>query len=77
MEVWQASVEDEIVPLLPNHPSSYHDDFSEERSRKLLLCRKHHAVRIKAEVPIDAQVSPALPTEGSEDQMKSSFFPIL
>jgi hypothetical protein len=48
------------------------------RSRNLLLCKKHHAVRIKAEVPIDAQVSPALPTEGtSEEQMKSSFFPIL
>jgi hypothetical protein len=77
MEVWQASVEDEIVSLLLNHPSSYHEDFSEERSRKLLLCRKHHAVRIKAEVSIDAQVSPALPTEvTSEEQMKNSFFPI-
>jgi hypothetical protein len=67
MEVWQASVEDEIVSLLPNHPSSYHEDFSEERSRKLLLCRKHHDVRIKAEVLIEGT---------SEEQMKSSFFPI-
>jgi hypothetical protein len=67
MEVWQASVEDEIVSLLPNHPSSYHEDFSEERSRKLLLCIKHHDVRIKAEVLIEGT---------SEEQMKSSFFPI-
>jgi hypothetical protein len=49
----QSYIEDEVVPLFPDEPGSYHEGVHEERVGELLPCRLHHVVKIQAEVPID------------------------
>jgi hypothetical protein len=46
-----SSVEDSIIPLLPNQPCSQDEDFHEECMRSLKFFFFHHAVKAKIEIP--------------------------
>jgi hypothetical protein len=49
----QSSIEDEVVPLFPDQPGTYHEGLHKERIGELLPCICHHAVKIQAEVSVD------------------------
>jgi hypothetical protein len=39
-------MENQIVSLLPDVPSSYHEELHEKGAGKLLLCRLHHVMKV-------------------------------
>jgi hypothetical protein len=68
MEGGTSPVEYAIIPLLPYGPCPYHEDFHEEGCFSV-----HHAEEVKIKAPINAEVVPAVLTEGaSEEEVKCS-----
>jgi hypothetical protein len=73
---WAFLIEDEVVPLLPNQPAPQHKEFH-EGVRPLLSGLLHHRIKTQIEVPVYANMSPALSTEWTgEELVKCGFFPI-
>jgi hypothetical protein len=73
-EGWSSSVEDEIIPLLPNLPGSNYISFHEEIGAKLAFCFLHHSMEAKIKSPMNTQVIPASLAEGAaKEQVKDSF----
>jgi hypothetical protein len=73
MEGGTSPVEYLIISLHPDGPGLYHEDFHEEGCTVMLLCSVHHAEEVKIKAPINAEVVPAVLTEGaSEEEMKCS-----
>jgi hypothetical protein len=48
------SVEDEVIPLFPNLPSSNYESFHEEDRAELSFCLLHHSMERKIKSPVNA-----------------------
>ena len=72
------TIKDEIVPLLPDLPSSNDEDLHEERALKLLLSLNQHMKEVHGEIPMDAKVLPtSLAKRIAEKEVKGSFLQVV
>ena len=72
------TIKDEIVPLLPDLPSSNDEDLHEERALKLLLSLNQHMKEVHGEIPMDAKVLPtSLAKRTAEKEVKGSFLQVV
>jgi hypothetical protein len=62
---WAASIEDKIIPLLPNQPATKQEDLHKKPILTLAFCFIHHGEEIKVEIPVNVKGSPASLTEGA------------
>jgi hypothetical protein len=77
LEWWPAPIEDKSIPLLPDVPWANHKNSHEEIVGKLLFGLLHHRVKVKIEIPIDIEVSPAFLAKGArEEKMEGGFLSI-
>jgi hypothetical protein len=71
----EASVEDKSISLLLDELAANQEDFHEETMVTIPLCFFHHGEKIQAEIPCNVKRSPALLTEGAEEEeMKCCLF---
>ena len=72
---WWTSFKNQTIPLLPDVPSCYDEDFHEKIVLKLLFSQFYHLKERCSNLPLDTKLLPTGSCKRTtEEEMKSSFF---